>query len=421
MIAVLRQRNFALLWWGGLISFMGDWVMFTALPLYVLFLTGSVAAMGLYFVLAAVPGIVLGSVAGVFVDRWDRKWVLVATNLLLVPIYCLLLLVDAPDKVWITYVVALLGNVVRQLLNPAENALLPKLVGESDLVTANSLNSLNNNLARLVGPAIGGVVFAFFGFQASVLLDVVSFAIAASLIALIAAPRSITRAAHQDGEDPAGQQQRNVFREWIAGLQVIRNNRTLSTILGLATMVWLADGAITVLFVVYVTEALHAGSMELGWLMTAQAIGGLLGGLLIGRVSKKAQAWQLIAYGLLLFGLLDLLIFAIPILPLNLVLLVIIGVPLVGLDVGVNTLLQTLTPDRYRGRVFGTVGTSSAVLLLVGRALATVLGGQVPVVLLLVSMCLLVVLSGVLAFRLLRDPNQVPLAQMREEKEPAPA
>jgi Na+/melibiose symporter-like transporter len=420
MIAVLRQRNFALLWWGGLISFMGDWIMFTALPLHVLFLTGSVAAMGLYFVVASIPGIVLGSVAGVFVDRWDRKWILVVTSLALAPVYCLLLLVNAPEQVWITYVVALVGNIIRQLSNPAESALLPKLVGEGDLVTANSLNSLNNNLARLIGPAVGGVVYAWFGFHASVLLDVASFIIGAILIALISAPRSITRATHAEGEEAHAHLKSNIFAEWLAGLKLIVHNSMLARILFLATMIWLADGAITVLLAVYVKDALHGGSMELGWLMTAQAIGGLVGSAFIGRISKKVQAWQLVAYGLLFFGVVDLLIFAIPILPLNLALLVLIGAPLVGLDVGALTLLQILTPDRFRGRVFGAVGTSQAILLLVGRGLATMFGGQVPVVLFLVAMSTLVIISGLLAFVLLRDPNQVPLAQMREEKVSAP-
>ncbi|MEO5953956.1 MAG: MFS transporter [Chloroflexia bacterium] len=423
MIAVLRQRNFALLWFGGLISFMGDWVMFTALPLYVLAITSSVAAMGLYFVFAAVPGMVLGSIGGIFVDRWDRKWILVVTNILLAPVYSLLFFVHNSETVWITYIVALAANTIRQLLNPAENALLPKLVGESDLVTANSLNSLNNNLARLIGPAVGGLVFAWFGFQTSVLLDVLSFLFAASLIALIAAPRSVTRAEKHEGEAGAPAPPPNMFREWVEGLNVIRHNRTLSVLLGLATMVWLADGAITVLFPVYVTEALHGGSIELGWLMTAQAIGGLIGSALIGRVSKKMQAWQLVAWGILFFGVFDLLTFGIPVLLLNLVFLVLIGAPLVGLDVGALTILQTNTPDRFRGRVFGTIGTTTALMLFIGRIFATFLGGNVPVVPMLVGVCAVLTIVGLLSFRLLHDPNQVKLSEMREEKralEPQP-
>lgn len=418
MIAVLRQRNFALLWFGGLISFMGDWVMFTALPLYVLAITGSVAAMGLYFVFAAVPGMVLGSIGGIFVDRWDRKWILVVTNILLAPVYSLLFLVHNADTVWITYIVALGANTIRQLLNPAENALLPKLVGESDLVTANSLNSLNNNLARLIGPAVGGFVFAWFGFQTSVLLDVLSFLLAAGMIALIAAPSSVTRAEKHEAEEGAPAQAPNMFREWIEGLNVIRHNRTLSVLLGLATMVWLADGAITVLFPVYVTEALHGGSIELGWMMTAQAIGGLVGSALIGRVSKKMQAWQLVAWGILFFGVFDLLTFGIPVLLLNLLFLVLIGAPLVGLDVGALTILQTNTPDRFRGRVFGTIGTTTALMLFIGRIFATALGGNVPVVPMLVGVCAVLSIAGLLSFRLLRDPNSVKLSEMREVKRP---
>lgn len=418
MIQVLKQRNFSLLWFGGLISFMGDWVMFTALPLYVLAMTGSVAAMGLFFILAAVPGIALGSVGGIFVDRWDRKWILVITNILLAPVYSLLFFVTSPDTVWLTYIVALAANTIRQLLNPAENALLPKLVGEGDLVTANALNSLNNNLARLIGPAVGGVVFAWFGFQVSVLLDVLSFLFAASLIALIAAPRSVTRAEHHEAEAEAGEapQPRNMLREWLEGLNVIRSNRTLSILVGLATLIWIGDGAITILFPVYVKDALNGGSIELGWLMTAQAIGGLVGSAFIGRISKKVQAWQLVAWGLLMFGVLDFLVFGIPVLILNLVFMVLIGAPIVGLDVGALTILQTHTADRFRGRVFGTIGTTTAVMLLIGRVIATTLGGVVPVVPLLLAMCSLVAIAGVLAFRLLRDPDSVPMSEMRQEQ-----
>lgn len=423
MLAVLKQRNFALLWFGGLISFMGDWVMFTALPLYVLNITGSVAAMGLFFVVQVLPGIVLGSFAGVFVDRWDRKTVLVITNLLMAPLYMMLLLFDTPEEVWVVYVVAVVGNVIRQLLNPAENALLPKLVGESDLVTANSLNSLNNSLARLIGPAVGGVVFAVFGFAASVLIDVATFVIAAGLIMLISAPRSVTRATPHETEGEEGAESKegvtrrksNVLTEWLEGMQVIRENRILASLLLALMMCWLADGVITVLLAVYVKDALNGGALELGWLMTAQAVGGLAASVLIGRLSKRVPAWQMVGFGLLLFGIFDLLIFGIPILPLNLFFMALVGLPLVALDVGALTLFQSVTPDRYRGRIFGTVGTTSALMLLIGRTFATVVGEQVNVVLLLSSTCVLLIGGGLLALRLLHDPNQVPLAQMQSE------
>src|SRR5213076_81546 len=100
MLNVLRQRNFALLWWGGLISFIGDWALFVSLPLFVYKLTGSVLAMGTMFLISRLPSIFLGSVAGVYVDRWDRKWTLVITNLLLAPLLLPMVLVQSPAQIW---------------------------------------------------------------------------------------------------------------------------------------------------------------------------------------------------------------------------------------------------------------------------------------------------------------------------------
>src|SRR5436190_2860863 len=212
MLNLLRQRNFGLLWFGGLISYTGTWITIVALPIYIYTLTGSYLATGAMWMSFMLPSVVFGSVAGVYVDRWDRRLTMVVSNLLTVPLMLVLLVVKSPDQVWIVYVATLLKSTVGTFMSPAEDALLPKLVGEEHLTTANALNTLNNNLARLVGPAIGGAVFAAFGFAACVTLDAASFAIAAILIALLRAPRSVLRAEVvepvEEGSKP------HVWREW---------------------------------------------------------------------------------------------------------------------------------------------------------------------------------------------------------------
>src|SRR4029453_185153 len=121
MLAVLRQRNFALLWFGGLISMTGDWVLFIGLPIYIYQLSGSALATSLMFMAQIAPRILLGSLAGVFVDRWDR---------------CV-------EWFWVVYLVAFSQAVIRQFGGPAEGALLPNLVGDDELLRANSLNTLS--------------------------------------------------------------------------------------------------------------------------------------------------------------------------------------------------------------------------------------------------------------------------------------
>lgn len=418
MFQLLRQRNFGLLWTGGLISFTGDWILFVALPLYILELTDSVLAMGIGFLVNILPMLFLGSVGGVFADRWDRRKMLIWTNVALAPLYGLLLLFDSPDKVWIAYLTMFLGNLIRQLLNPAEHALLPKLVSEDELVTANALNSLNNNLARLIGPAVGGMAFATLGFRASVLLDMATFIVAAVLIALISAPPEVTRATHEPGADGLPRKG-NLRAEWLEGIKVIRERPILAGLLIVVAIVNLADGVITVLFAPYARDALGGGSQELGWLLTAQAAGGLVGGALIGRLGKRFAPWQMIAFGLVLLGLADMLVFGIPVLWSNIVLLALVGIPIVGLDVAAMTLFQRNTEDRLRGRVMGLNFSLVAFSMLIGRGIATFAGDAIGVVPLLVATSALIGLSGLAAFKLLREPEPEPVtAQSQPQAQP---
>src|SRR5713101_2598217 len=100
MLSVLRQRNFGLLWFGQLISIIGDWVLFVALPFYVYDMTGSALATGTMFAAQLLPSLLLGSLAGVFVDRWNRKRVMIGADVLRGCVLLLLLVVRSPEQLW---------------------------------------------------------------------------------------------------------------------------------------------------------------------------------------------------------------------------------------------------------------------------------------------------------------------------------
>ena len=200
MLALLWRRNFGLLWWGGLISMLGDWMLMIGLPIYVFQLSNSTLATGLVLITQVVPRILLGSLAGVLVDRWDRKRTMVIANILLAIGLLPLLLVQSQGQLWIVYIVTFIQSIIRQFFGPAEGALLPTLVGEEDLLQANALNAMNNNLARLLGPPLGGFAAALLGLSAFALVDALTFVVAALLIALIQlAPKKGVEA----GEQPA--------------------------------------------------------------------------------------------------------------------------------------------------------------------------------------------------------------------------
>jgi MFS family permease len=227
MVRVLRQRNFALLWFAGLISMIGDWMLFIALPIYTYNLTHSSLATGIMFMAGTLPRIFAGSLAGVFVDRWDRQRTMVIADFSRVGLVLLLLMVQSPESIWIVYVVAFLQGIISQFFGPAENALLPQLVESSDLVAANSLNALNNNLARLGVPALGGLILGSFGFQNVVWMDSLSFLSSGILIASIAAHSSSVMS---ENMDKSVAPRYKLWKDWLSGLRFIKRSSVVSVI-----------------------------------------------------------------------------------------------------------------------------------------------------------------------------------------------
>ena len=222
MLAVLRRRDFSLLWLSGLVSVAGDWVLMIALPYYVYVTTGSTLATAGMTAAELAPAILLSSFTGVLADRWDRKRILVVANLLQALVVASLLLVGE-GWLWVVYLVAALQSTAAAFSQPAEAALLPTLVPVEQLVQANALNALNNRLGRFIGVPLGAALLSRWGLDAVVVVDAVTFLVAAALIAPITTP---ARAVDPDAvpEEP------HFWREWTAGLRVVRHDRTIAVL-----------------------------------------------------------------------------------------------------------------------------------------------------------------------------------------------
>lgn len=396
MLAVLRQRNFALLWAGGLISMFGDWLLFIALPFYIYDLTGSTLATGAMFIAETLPILLFGSIGGVFADRWDRKKTMIVADLLRAALLLLLLAVRSPEWLWAIYLVVFVQSSVGQFFNPAKGALIPQLVDESQLMPANSLNSLGVELTRLIGAPLGGALMALLGLPSVVILDCVSFVVSALLIGLIAAPRSehATPAAAPDAGIAvllAG-----VWRDLVEGLRLVRSTRWLAGLFLAMGIIMFGQGITNALLVPFVEQVLHGDAQIFGWIVTAQGIGGLIGGLLAGTLGRLFSPVRIMAVSACTMGVLILLIVNIPVLPVVLALLAVVGLPVVAFMVSEATMLQSGVADQYRGRVMGSYGTVLALAMLIGMGVASALGDWLGVVPMLDFVSGLYVLAGVI-------------------------
>ncbi len=404
MLATLRQRNFSLLLMGQLISLFGDWVLLIALPFYIFDLTGSALATGAMFMAGNLPRVFLGSVAGVFVDRWDRKRTMIVADLSRAVLLLVLLTVHSAHWLWVIYLVAFLQATIAQFFTPAKNAVLPLLVRDADLVHANALNSLTESLTRLTAPALGGALFGLLGLASVVWLDSASFLASGLLIALIVLPRN--ERTHDDTTRSTSAAA--LWSEWRAGMGLMRRDPVITAIFAAMGTAMIAEGLFVVLLVPLVKEVFDGGPQDFGWLASAQAVGGIIGSVLIGRVAKRVRPGILIPISGVLFGLLDISLVnlpghgPLPTFPFALGIIGLAGIPIVGFFVGTQTLLQSSVTDAFRGRVFGAFGTTVALMTLIGQGVGSVLGDRAGVVPTITLAGGFDILAGIIAFVLLQ-------------------
>jgi MFS family permease len=406
---VLRQRNFFLLWLAQLISRSGDWLLLIALPFFVYGLTNSAFSMGTTFILQMAPRVLLGSLLGVFVDRWNQKWVMIGADLARALLLLPLLLVQSADNIWLVYLVALLQATLSQWYSPASSTLLPCLVDAEELLAANAASAFARNLTQMVAPSLGGALFELLGMRSVVLLDSASFLLSALLTFLIVVPAMPRTRPLLPAERGSGAWMR-LWRDWQAGIVLVMESRAITTIFLALAISMFAQGLIDVLFVLYVKKILQGSTFHWGLIESAQGIGGLVGGLMIERLSKTRGHAQLLALGLAGTGLFFLASISVPILPLVIFFTGLIGIPVVILSVSVETGLQRHSDERCLGRVFGSYGSMATSMLMAGMAVAALVGDTLDVTLLLhVAGVLYVLAALIVVLREGRSAREVPV------------
>jgi len=413
MLALLRRRNFALLWVGQLVSQIGDMVLMIALPFYVYQLTGSLFHTGLMYIVETLPRILFGSLAGVFVDRWDRRWTLIASDVGRAAVLLLLMLVRAPNHLWLIYAVAGMQAVLALFFAPALSAITPTLVGEQQVVAANALQSVSESLMRFIGPPLGGALFALVGLTGVVLVDSTSFIFSAALLLLIGASKQHVDAVRR--APAVGTLWVQLWREWLDGLRLVRERPIITGLFVTCGLFAFSQGLVAAPLIVFVREVMGGTALTLGWMAMAQGVGSLLGAGLVERASTVVDPAYLIGVPLVIAGCIVLVFVNVPVLVVVLPLIATMGLFIVGFFVTTQTLIQRHIADQYRGRVVGALGTTTALMALLGMLIASTLGDRVGAVALLDSSGGLTALAGVVAVVMVRDAGPTaPPATARE-------
>jgi Na+/melibiose symporter-like transporter len=393
--AALRLRGLRLLLGAGLISLTGDWILRIGLTYYIYALTGSTLASATMLLASFVPQIALSSLAGVFVDRWDSKRTMIVANLLLAAGLLPLLAVHHASQVWIFYVVVAAESCVQQFFAPAQLSVLPRLVSEQHRATANALNGQAGDVSRLAGSAAGGALAAAGGITAVTLTDLASFLLAVILIARLPAPGQASQAGAAGPAGPAESAAggpRVTLRtrltqlrgEWADGLRLSVRQPVLRVVLIFLSITCIGEGVMSTLFAPFVRSVLHGSGPDYGVIVAAQAVGGIIGGLIAAAAGSRLRPAWLFGGGAVAFGAIDLVLFLYPLVQVAIwpaiALMIVVGVPGALLLAGGMTLLQGATTDSHRGRVFGALGAIEGVAIVAGTIAAGFLGQSVGII-----------------------------------------
>jgi MFS transporter, DHA3 family, macrolide efflux protein len=350
-VRLMGDARFSAFWLGQAISMFGDRLHQIAIGMMMLTLTGSPAATGLVFFAATLPNLLLGPIAGTFVDRWDQKWVMIVSDLIRAGLVLLIPVAIELDSL-LVYPLVFLITTVSLFFRPARVAVVPRIVAPDDLLAANSALWTAESVADIVGYPVAALFVAFLGSEIALAfwVDSATYLISAVLIStLIVPPIARTVGPRLGGAIHA------FLEELRSGWQVLRHHPALLQNTLISTVAQLSIGATVALTVVFATQAFDGRYLDpaQNWaaLEAMIGIGNLIGGLAVGLVGARYRKGRMVVAGFLSMGIATMIMGLSTELPVALVAAGVIGIANLVYVVPTQTIFGEVTPTGYLGRV----------------------------------------------------------------------
>jgi len=339
----LRHREFRLLFLGTSLSHVGDFIQVMAQSWLVWTMTGSPFLLGIVGFCQAVPRLLLGLVGGAIVDRVERRLLMISTQVLAMLqafVFWGLVYFDA-IQFWHVIALVLFLGTVNSVNQTARYSLINNLVPRDDLMNAIALNSSVANLAKILGPSLGGVLISIIGVAGCLFVNAVSFLAIIGTLVIMKFPSASSKAVEESA----------FWGEVFEGYRFLRGQRRLFSIVLLSYGVALLGAPYSRFLPVFATDVLHAGPSTFGLLLAAPGIGAVIAGLSIASLVKLRRRLHFVAMSVYAFAFSLILFSFCRSLPLSMFLLILVGASNIAIRAVSNSILQLETPPHLLGRV----------------------------------------------------------------------
>ena len=366
LVSLLKNGNYRNLWLGQIISDFGDSLTMLTLLILVNALTGSAAAIATMLIVLTIPQITFGLVAGVYVDRLDRKKLMIVSDVLRAALVLGLIFVRSADDLWIMYLLGFLQASVGTLFTPARGAIIPNIVPKEQLMAANSLSQTSRIVFGLLGTATAGVLMGVLHQPwPAFVIDALTFVVSALLISRIRVP------AHEKIDMPQATA-RVIVGQLVEGMRVIAHKRVLSGVLVAAGVLMLGVGAVNVLLIPLIVNDLQFPVTWFGIIEFVQTAAMVVGGTMAALLASRFKPTSIISSALVVVGIAIACISVVGSMWHLVPILIAVGLAVTPMQACFATFMQTSVADNLRGRVGGALNTVISTASLVSMALAGV-------------------------------------------------
>jgi predicted MFS family arabinose efflux permease len=337
--------------------------------------------------------------SGVFLDRFSRKAVMIASDLLRAAVILLALLVREPGQLYILYLAAFVVMGLSAVYIPARNASIPNMVPEQHLLTANALIQATELVSLIMGASLATLVISLTSTQTAFVVDSITFALSAALLVTVHIPQRVTSPASSG----PGSEFRTFWEGFTDGVRYIGSNKPLLQLMAITTVATLGLSATVLLAAAYFKQLLGISAQYLGLLQATQGIGMALGAILISAYASWARSRQIVSVAMMILGC-GILVFAVaPAYWLVLVGALVVGLCVVSARTTLAAMTQALVPDSQRGRVEGAMVTVIGMGTMGALIMAGILGDLVGPKSVFVFTGIVVLLAGVASVFSLRE------------------
>jgi len=358
--AVFRNRSFSLLWTGQLVSTMGTALTSLAASIYIFRITGSALSVGLMLMATAAPSLLVGLFAGVFVDRYDRKKIMIIADIARAALILLVPILVPLNIIWL-YVIVMLTSAIGQFFDPAHESILPEVASDEELAAANSLIAISSFGSTAIGFAAAGLIASAANINWAFYFDAITFIFSAICVYLIR-----VKPIQAEEETSAAV----VIKNLRAGVRQLFSTPVLRSLFSVQVVVLISFGLTNTLLLPFAINALNATEFEYGLQEGLTSIGFVVGSLLMAKFFDRLQGGQWMAISFLGMGLVNVVYSFLHSIPLAIALIAFSGFLNAPSAIGRRVILQRNTPPEMRGRVSSVFFVTRDVLFLVGMSAA---------------------------------------------------